>query len=278
MLKAIRIAALGVVLGMFGPLLPSAQADVLSDSYLLPDLFDIMAEEGREATLSDPSVPETATGRASWERSIGVIYNSERMHDEFVSALNAQLDDDTRREALTFAKSDLGRRVLQLEVSARRALLAKEIDEAARMALEEAREASPDSPAARALGRVQERIAVNDLIELNVSLGLNTSLAYYNGMAEAGWMAGLAGADLLSLVWAQEGAIRRDVTDWAESYFLLAYQPLTEGEMDRYIAHAASPAGNAFNRAMFLAFDEVFVDISRRVGVAMAQQMQQDTL
>lgn len=275
MLRAMRIAVLGLVLGVVAI---SARASELSDSYLLPDLFDIMAEEGRSATLSDPTVPQDAAGRASWERAIGVIYNADRMHDDFVAALEARLDEDTRREALAFARSELGRRVLQLEVSARRALLSEEIDEAARIALEEARDAPRSTPQGRALALVQERIAVNDLIELNVSLGLNTSLAYYNGMAEAGWMAGMAGADLLSLVWAQEGAIRSDVTDWAESYFLLAYQPLSESEMNDYIAHAASPAGDAFNRAMFHAFDEVFVEISRRVGVAMAQQMQQDTL
>ena len=119
---------------------------------------------------------------------------------------------------------------------------------------------------------------MNDLIELNVSLGLNTSLAYYTGMVDAGWMAGMAGADLLTLVWAQEQAIRDDVTDWAESYFLLAYQPLSPEDMQIYIDYAASPEGDAFNRAMFRAFDSVFVDISRRVGAAMAAQMQQDTL
>ena len=125
---------------------------------------------------------------------------------------------------------------------------------------------------------MRDRIAVNDLIELNVSLGLNTSLAYYTGMVDAGWRAGMGGADLLTLVWAQEQAIRDDVTDWAESYFLLAYQPLNAEEMQAYIDHAASPDGDAFNRAMFRAFDAVFGDISHRLGAAMAAQMQQDTL
>jgi hypothetical protein len=278
MLKVIRVALLGLMLGALSLAGQTVRADSLSEGYLLPDLFDIMAKEGRSSSLSDPAVPETAPGRASWERAIARIYDAQRMHDDFLAALDGRLDAETRADALAFAQSDLGRRVLQLEVSARRALLSEEIDEAARMALVAARNASNDSAQGRALARVRERIAVNELIELNVSLGLNTSLAYYNGMAEAGWMAGLAGADMLALVWAQEGAIRSDVTDWAESYFLLAYQPLTEDEMADYISYAASPAGDSFNRAMFHAFDAVFVDISRRVGAAMAQQMQQDTL
>lgn len=278
MQRAIRVVVLGVALGLFGLAAQTARAQSVSESYLLPELFDIMAEEGRSSTLSDPSLPENAAGLTGWTRTIAQIYDPERMHDDFVSALEGRLDDTTRKEALAFAQSEMGRRILQLEVSARRALLSEEVDEDARMALLMAREAPAESTPGRALARVQERIEVNNLIELNVSLGLNTSLAYYNGMAEAGWMAGMAGADLLALVWAQEDAIRTDVTDWAESYFLLAYQPLSAAEMDAYISHAKSPAGDAFNRAMFHAFDDVFVDISRRVGAAMAQQMQQDTL
>jgi len=254
------------------------RAESLSAAYFLPELFDIMAQEGRVAALEDPAVPQDAAGRAGWENAINRIYNADRMHDDFVSALDAALTPDIRADALRFAQGDLGRRVLQLEVSARRALLSEEIDATARLALDAARNATAGSARADALARARERIAVNDLIELNVSLGLNTSLAYYNGMVDAGWMSGMAGVDLLTLVWAQEQAIRDDVTDWAESYFLLAYQPLSTEEMQTYIDYAASPKGDAFNRAMFRAFDAVFVDISRRVGAAMAAQMQQDTL
>lgn len=278
MLRIVIVAFWGVMAASF--ILPAHQlrADSLSDAYLLPELFDIMAEEGRMVALSDPAVPQNGAGRAGWEGAINRIYDSDRMHEDFNTALTAALKPATRADALRFAQSDLGRRVLQLEVSARRALLSEEIDASARLALTSAREAPEGSSRANALARVRERIAVNDLIELNVSLGLNTSLAYYTGMVDAGWMAGMAGVDLLTLVWAQEQAIRDDVTDWAESYFLLAYQPLSTEDMQTYIDYAASPEGDAFNRAMFRAFDSVFVAISRRVGAAMAAQMQQDTL
>lgn len=278
MLRIVTVALWGVMAAVLALPPQTLRADSVSDAYLLPDLFGIMAEEGREAALNDPAVQPGSAGRTGWESAINRIYDVERMHDDFVSALNAALTPEIRADALRFAQSALGRRVLQLEVSARRALLSEEIDDSARQALNTARAAPAGSPRADALARVRERIAVNDLIELNVSLGLNTSLAYYTGMVEAGWMAGMAGADLLTLVWAQEQAIRDDVTDWAESYFLLAYQPLSTEEMQTYIDYVASPKGDAFNRAMFQAFDAVFVDISRRVGAAMAAHMQQDTL
>lgn len=279
MLRIFAVAVFGSAMaGLVAAASSDARADTLSEAYLLPELFEVMAEEGRLAATEDPAVPEDAVGREGWERMIANIYDTDRIHKEFLSALQEGLDADVRASAIAFARSDIGRRVLQLEVSARRALLSKAIDATARQALKQARDAPEDSAHGRALAAVRDRIAVNDLIELNVSLGLNTSLAYYNGMAEAGWMAGMAGADLLALVWAQEDAIRSDVTDWAESYFLMAYQPLTDTEMAEYIAHAASPEGDAFNRAMFRAFDIVFVDISGRVGAAIARLMQQDTL
>ena len=278
MLRIVTVAFWGVMSAALVLPTHGSRAESLSEAYLLPELFDIMAEEGRVAALGDPAVPQDAAGRAGWERVINSIYDAERMHDDFTTSLVATLTPEIRSDALRFAQSDLGRRVLQLEVSARRALLSDEIDDNARLALAAARDAPARSPRANALFRVRERIAVNDLIELNVSLGLNTSLAYYRGMVDAGWMAGMVGADLLTLVWAQEQAIRDDVTDWAEAYFLLAYQPLSAEEMQAYVDYAASLEGDTFNRAMFRAFDTVFVDISRRVGAAMAAYMQQDTL
>lgn len=278
MFKFATVVVWGFMAAMFAAPPQALRAESLSEAYLLPELFNIMAEEGRATALNDPAIPQDAAGRAGWEAAVNRIYDPDRMHDDFASALADAVTPETRAHALRFARSALGRRVLQLEVSARRALLSAAIDDNARLALEAARKAPEGSPTANALARVRTRIAVNDLVDLNVSLGLNTSLAYYTGMVDAGWRAGMGGADLLTLVWAQEQAIRDDVTDWAESYFLLAYQPLSPDAMQAYVDHAASAEGDAFNRAMFRAFDSVFSDISRRLGAAMAAQMQQDTL
>lgn len=272
------MAILGAALTLTGAPPRTAHATELADAYLLPELFDIMAQEGRQASRTDPDLPQDPAAQAQWSRTIARIYDAARMEAEFTEALEDRLAPEVREKALDFAQSDLGRRILQLEVSARLALLADEVDSAAQDTLLRARRAPQDSDQAIRLALVRDRIAANDLIELNVSLGLNTSLAYYRGMAEEGWMAGMAGADLLALVWAQEEAIRNDIVTWAESYFLMAYQPLSPEEMAEYIDHARSPEGDAFNRAMFRAFDDVFVDISRQVGAALARQLQQDTL
>ena len=255
-------------------------AQDLSEAYLLPELFEIMSDESIAAIGAEGASPLSDTELAEWRAELATIYDPQRMHSRFLTELDAALASrpDVTADALDFAASDLGRRVLRLEVSARTALLEPEIDDAARSALMHARHARPDARDARMLALVRERIAANDLIELNVSLGLNTSYAYYSGMLAEGATSGLGAQDLLALVQAQEEDIRQDIIDWIESYFLMAYQPLSEEEMRAYIAHAASPRGDAFNRAMFRAFDAVFVALSHQVGRALGRRMMAEEL
>jgi hypothetical protein len=88
----------------------------------------------------------------------------------------------------------------------------------------------------------------------------------------------LSADQVLYLVWAQEPSIRLDVEDWSESYFLLAYAPLTEEELQTYIDYVSTPLGQAFNRALFQAFDTVFSDISKSVGRALGRRLNAEEL
>ena len=51
-------------------------------------------------------------------------------------------------------------------------------------------------------------------------------------------------------------------------YLGLAYQPLSEADLDAYIAFMESPAGKRLNAAMFVAFDQVFRKVSYNLGRA----------
>ncbi|MCC5992546.1 MAG: hypothetical protein JJT99_08480 [Rhodobacteraceae bacterium] len=273
------VAVLVVLVLSVGTARP-VQAQDLSEAYLLPELFAIMSDESIAAIGAEGASPLSDAGLVEWRAELAAIYDPDRMHQRFMEALADALAShpEITTDALDFAASALGRRVLRLEVSAREALLEPEIDDAARSALMHARHDRPDAPAAHRLALVRERIAVNDLIEMNVSLGLNTSYAYYTGMATEGAASGLGPLDLLALVQAQEEDIRHDIIDWIESYFLMAYQPLSDEEMRAYIAYAASPEGDAFNRAMFRAFDTVFVALSHQVGRALGRRLMTEEL
>jgi len=261
------------------PLRP-ADADELSDAYLLPELFEVMATEGRRAVLAEDAAPLSGGIRAQFVQEVEEIYTPTRIEDAFVSVLQEELQDrpDLRADALDFAQSTLGQRVLRLEISARIAMLEDEVDEAARLALVDAREAPSDSAQGQRLALVRERIEANDLVDLNVSLGLNTSYAYYRGLYAEGAVDGLSAEDLLQIVWAQEGEIRAETEDWIEAFFLMAYQPLDDDEFRELIDYAQTPLADRFNQAMFQAFDAVFTDISRSVGQALGRRLQAEEL
>ena len=252
-----------------------AVASDLSDAFLLPELFDIMAEEGRASMLADGATPLQGSALRAFQDDVAAIYTADRMLAAFLTEMEKELSSrpDVRADALDFAATDAGKQILQLEIAARQALLEDEIDEMARMTLLEAREAARDSAMAARLDLVRQRIDANDLIELNVSLGLNTSFAYYRGMMAENAVQGLSADMLLQLVWAQEPAIRADIEDWIESYFLMAYQPLSTDEMEAFVAYVATPLAQDFNRAMFRAFDTVFSEISLQVGHALGRRL-----
>lgn len=246
-------------------------ADALSDAYLLEDLFAIMAEEGRANAdvIRDDMLADRSTG--AWDREIARMYDPARMHAAFMAEFADELagQPDVTRAALDFAGTETGARVLRLEIEAREAMLDDGIDAAAR---DQAQTARADATAL--VERVSERIAANDLIEANVSMGLNTSLAYFEGFsATAPRPLRLSADALVPEVMAQEPEIRAEAEEWLYAYFLMAYAPLSEDEMRAYIDFSASAEGQALNTAMFNAFQVVYVDISRDLGRAMGEAL-----
>ena len=54
--------------------------------------------------------------------------------------------------------------------------------------------------------------------------------------------------------------------DWVYPFLTLAYQPLSDDELQSYIDFSETPAGQRVNAAMFQAYDAVFDQISRDLG------------
>lgn len=256
------------------PLSPAV--DAFADAFLLPDLFRIMAAEGidyAQTVRVDFGIDISAD---SWAQTISAIYRPEQMQATFMAHFAEQMTgrDDVITDALAFAASDVGARVLRLEISARDALLDPDMDDAARDALEDMR--AVENPR---LDLIAERIAVNDLIDLNVAISLNTAFAFFDAMAQAETNNTPAPEqDLLAQLWAQEPSIRADTTEWIYSYFVLAYQPLSDADLTAYIDFSASPNGIALNNAMFAAFERTFDQLSMALGQAAGTALQSTDL
>lgn len=200
------------------------------------------------------------------------IYDTGRMETVFAQGFAQGIGQDTASmaQAAEFFTSDLGARILSLELEARRALLEDATEDAAK--LEWSRIDAEDGTRAALLRQFAD---TNDLIESNVTGALNGNLAFFRGLAEGGAPgAAMPEGEMLSSVWAQEEAVRQQTQDWLFPYLALAYGPLEDAELQGYIDFSASPAGQALNRALFAAFAEVFDGISRSLGAAAALRMQ----
>lgn len=248
-----------------------AEVDALLAALRIDDTIAVLREEGLDygRSLEEDMFP--GAGGASWQATVALIYDGDRMGEAFRAALIRALEDDPAEVAAirAFFESELGRRVVDLEIEARRSLLDDAVEEASKVALEELR--AEDGPRLAALDRF---VTVNDLVESNVMGALNSNLAFYRGMQRGGAFGEeMTEEQMLGDVWGQEQEIRQSTTEWVYSYLNLSYAPLSDADLAEYTAFCESAAGQKVNAALFAAFDEVFTPISEALGVAVARQM-----
>lgn len=259
-------AAVCLFFSTAGPALAADDAAALQAALKLPEVFSVMSEEGLDygRQLEEDMFP--GSGGRQWQEAVAGIYSTERMLEDFGAAFEAELSQgDTDTAAmLDFFSSDLGQRVTTLEVSARRALLDEAVEDASRLKLEEMQ--AEDDPR---LDLIAEFVTINDLVEANVTGGLNANYAFYLGLADADALGrDMSEDEVIAEVWGQEEDIRAETDLWIHSYLAMAYAPLTDAELEEYIAFSQTEAGKDLNRALFAGFDVLFVDVSRQLGRA----------
>lgn len=240
------------------------ETNALAEALNLTDVFAVVAEEGKAygASLEEEMFP--SSGGKSWADAVAAIYAPERTLPAFLAAFDAALNagGGDVQKMRDFFVSGTGKKAVALEVSARRALLDTAIEDAARLAYQKMRDDRDPR-----IDLIDAFVEAGDLIEANVSGGLNGSLAFYTALSEGGAFGDSMGeADILSEVWTQEPSIRAESADWLYAMLVMAYDPMTDEELRTYIAFSESPDGRKLNAAMFEAFGVVFTDISRRLG------------
>lgn len=244
-------------------------ADALFDLMGLPEIVAVMREEGMThgEDIGIDLFGGSPTG--AWMQQLEVIYDAARMEDTLRSDFTAALEGVELDSIQAFYASETGQQVVSLEVAARRALLDPEVEEASREAAVVAMtEGEPR------VAQVERFIDANDLVEANVVGAMNSNYAFYMGLMDGGAMPGqMTEEQVLSDVWSQEPEIRQSSTEWLYSFLLMAYAPLDDAQMEAYIAFSESEPGQELNQALFDAFDRMFVDISRALGLAAAEAM-----
>ena len=281
---ALALALLAVPQGARADLWRAQQAQLteaapLAQSVLDPsaalnmaEVMAVLREEGIAGSADLAADLPNGPRDPVWAGAVLQIYDVAQMEAVFNRAFAAQLEAEPEAvaAATAFFRSEIGQRVLGLELAARRALM----DEAVEAAAAEAhRDLVAQNPKRQAL--LDRFVAANDLVESNVMGALNANLAFLRGLAEGGGEDFvLPEADMLAQVWSAEPEVRAEMTDWLFPFLTLAYQPLTDAELTAYVEFSETPAGQRVNAAMFQAFDAVFNGISRDLGRAYGQALQ----
>ena len=273
-----RFALSLVVLAVLA--LPAAagpgRSAALIEALRLPELLEIMRVEGMDhgAEIGESLLGPRA-GRG-WTDTVARIYRPDRMLELMTERLDIALpaSEALLDEMVAFFASEQGRRVVELEISARRAMLDEAVDEAARERW--AVMLAEEDPRVAPLRRFAE---TGDLIEENVVGGLNSTFAFYMGLIDAGAMGvPMSESEVLADVWAQEPGIRAEIEEWVFAYLALAYGPLDPADLEAYVAFFETPAGRALNTALFAGFHAVFETLSRDLGLAAGRVLEGEDL
>lgn len=243
----------------------STQVDAFLSAIRLDETLETMRREGLDYGMSIEEDLFPGAGGARWQDMLTRIYDPAAMRARFEPLFRRTVDgfpDGELAAAVEFFTSPLGRRVVELENAARAAQLDEAVEDASRARVEQMQ--AEDDPRIRLIGRFVE---VNDLIEANVVGALNANIAFYQGLNQGrAFGPALAEDEILRDVASQEASVREETGDWVFAYLALAYQSLTDEELERYTAFSATEAGRALNRALFSAYDGLFEAISRDLG------------
>ncbi|MBP0482925.1 DUF2059 domain-containing protein [Sagittula sp. M10.9X] len=267
------VLGFGLLLLALAPATPArAEAvDDMMEALQIDEILEIMHQEGLSygADLANDMFPGGHNDR--WGAILKEIYDPEKMRIVMRGHFADVLGQTDMHRLTAFFGSDLGTRIVQLELSARRALIDDDMEAAAREAF---RVADPEAPRMRQLTRFVE---VGDLLEANVTGALNASFKFYSGLVDGGALQ-MSEGDILSDVWGQEEETRVDTEEWLHAFLMLAYEPLSDEELEQYIDVSATPEGRVLNRALFAGFNAMYDEISYALGLAAAEQMRTQDL
>lgn len=253
------------VLAMSAPALwAGPEAGKLARVLRVGDLALALHEEGLVHGRSLEREMLSGRGGTHWMDEVARIYATERIAGAIRQALSDRLASEHAAASLTFFDTPLGQEILALEVAARISMRDPQIEEMARAAYDD-RKRGEDAR----LQQIARFVVVNDLVERNVAGAMSASYQFFRGLAD-GDAIDLGEAEILAEVWAEEQETRTETESWLFGYLLMAYQPLSYAELERYIAFSKSPAGGALNAALFEGFDVLYRQVSYELGLRIA--------
>lgn len=263
-MQVLRAGLIGAMTLMGQGALAAPDIDTLSDVLRVDEFIGVMRDEGLRygETLDEDML--AGTGGQYFRDQVRAIYDPDTMADFVRASLAAQMTPPDMAATLAFFETDLGQRILTLENAARVAMSDPDVEDIARAAHADLA-GSDDSR----LAQVARFVDVNDLVDRNVASALNSNYRFFRGFVDGGGDK-LSDDEILTQVWAQESELREDTENWLFGFLLMAYRPLSDDDLDAYIAFSESASGQVLNGALFDGFDAMYRTISHALGLATA--------
>lgn len=244
-------------------------ADEVTRMLRLDELIAVMSQEAVAQAGEDLGTMEPEQ-QSAWQENIARINDPDRlrrlMGRELASAL-ARTDPALIRKALLFYSTDLGKRVVALELSARLAMIGPDGRDGAIEAAGQAAETG-----SLRLEQIDRLMIATEVVDANVAGSLNAIIASGRGFADASPLE-IPVEDFTAEAWAQEPEIRDNITQWVQAMLYLAYGPLDDSEVEDLITYVGSREAVALADVLGAAFDGIFARIAYETGVMTAGQL-----
>lgn len=261
------LLSLPVLVMLALPVWADARITVLLDVIKLREAAQILRDEGLVYAQELNEDMLGGQGGSGWQVQVDGIYDPDRLLEQMRTALAAHMEGAVLEEAITFFASDLGQRIVTLENTARIAMREPDVEEAAR-----ARYTELDGTDDPRLAQIVDFATTGDMIDRNVTSAMNANYQFMRGLADGGAL-DMSQAEMLAEVNGDVAEITDDTTSWLLGFFLLAYHPLSDADLQTYASFAKTEAGIALNAALFEGFGKAYEDISYALGRATAVNM-----
>ena len=245
----------------------TARVPVLMDALKMAEMMQIVRTEGLDYARDLNADMLDGQGSGFWASQVDRIYDIQRMSETTRAGLANALQGSDLDATLAFFQTPAGERIVALENAARGAMGDDDIEEIAR---QNYRDLAQDG--GNRLDLIRAFVTANDLLERNVSGALTSNYQFFRGLSD-GNAFDMSEDEMIAEVWAQEEEIRADTEEWLMGYLLMAYQPLSDEELEAYIAFSRTDAGQALNRGLFDGFNAMYTDISYALGRAVALEL-----
>lgn len=276
------IAMALVILGLSGAAVRADDARVtaLMDALRLKDILAVMREEGLAYGASLGEDMLSRGGGQTWAMILDRIYDADKMHELVQQRFVARFDTVDPAPLTAFFQSELGQQFVSLEIEARRAFMDPDTEATARRAYRAvAGDLDSDSPRDidAHLSAIDAFVRANDLVGFNVMGALNANRQFLSGLAEGSFLQ-MSEAEIMADIRDQATETEAETREWIYAFLMLAYAPLTPDQINAYADLSLTREGRALNAALFDAFDAMYGDLSKALGLAMAGQLATEEL